>query len=189
MSSSELSARLRFLNDSAHLLAATAPSTSRHLRSKCNTLISEHELVLSNTQKGSACGACGTIAIMGWEGTMHTELPPSRRKNARLNGQAAKQTKILVYQCKTCGSKTRSPLGTPPSAIRRKSTTSDSRSLAPSHSLNKATSSSSVPEVKSNSKKRAKARKGGLEALLAAKKAGPEAPGFGLDLMDFMTKS
>jgi len=28
-----------------------------------------------------------------------------------------------------------------------------------------------------------------LEALLTAKKAGPEASGFGLDLMDFMKKS
>jgi hypothetical protein len=44
--------------------------------------------------------------------------------------------------------------------------------------------------AKSNSKKRAKARKrGGLEALLAAKETSREVSGFGLDLMDFMKKS
>ncbi|KAE9380341.1 hypothetical protein N431DRAFT_324423 [Stipitochalara longipes BDJ] len=165
MSSSELPARLRFLNDSAHLLATAAPSTSRHLRSRCNALMSENELALSDAQKQDACGACGTIVIQGWEGTMHTESQPSQRKKARLNGQAAKQTKTLTYQCKTCGRTTRFLLGTPSSATRRK-------------------------PISSNSKKRAKARKrGSLEALLAAKKAGPKVSGFGLDLMDFMKKS
>ncbi|PMD35334.1 hypothetical protein L207DRAFT_436121 [Hyaloscypha variabilis F] len=167
MSSLELSARLRFLNDSAHLLVTAAPSTSRHLRSRCNALMSENELAPSETNKRDACGGCGTIAILGWEGTMHTESQSSQQKKIRLNGQPAKQTKTMVYQCKTCGRKTRLPLGTPSSATRRKPISSEPRF-----------------------KKRAKARKrGGLEALLAARKPDSAASGFGLDLMDFMKKS
>jgi RNase P subunit RPR2 len=190
MSSPELSARLRFLNDSAHLLVTAAPSTSRHLRSRCDALMSENELAPSETYKRDACGACGTIAILGWEGAIHTESQSSQQKKIRLNGQPAKQTKTMIYQCKTCGRKTRLPLGTPSSATRRKPISSEPRLLPTSHSLTTSTPSSSVSEIKSNSKKRAKARKrGGLEALLAARKPDSAASGFGLDLMDFMKKS
>jgi hypothetical protein len=62
--------------------------------------------------------------------------------------------------------------------------------MSTSQPLTKPNPGSSIPEAKSNSKKRAKVRKrGGLEALLTAKKAGPEVSGFGFDLMDFMKKS
>jgi hypothetical protein len=62
--------------------------------------------------------------------------------------------------------------------------------MSTSQALTKPSPGSSVSEAKSSSKKRAKARKqDGLKALLAAKKSGPEASGFGLDLMDFMKKS
>ncbi|PMD54549.1 uncharacterized protein K444DRAFT_597481 [Hyaloscypha bicolor E] len=165
MSSPELSARLRYLNDSAHLLANTAPSTSRQLRSRCDVLMSENDLGPSDAHRQDACGACGTIMVLGWAGTMKTGPQPSRRRKPRPDGQAIKQTKALIYECKTCHRKTRFPLSEPPPATRYK-------------------------KASSNSKKRAKARKrGGLEALLTAKKAGPEASGFGLDLMDFMKKS
>jgi hypothetical protein len=62
--------------------------------------------------------------------------------------------------------------------------------MSTSQALTKPSPGSSVSEAKSSRKKRAKARKqDGLKALLDAKKSGPEASGFGLDLMDFMKKS
>jgi RNase P subunit RPR2 len=190
MLSPELSARLRYLNDSAHLLANTAPSTSRQLRSRCDVLMSENDLAPSDAHRQDACGACGTIMVLGWVGTMKTGPQPSRRRKPRPDGQAIKQTKALIYECKTCHRKTRFPLSEPPPATRYKNPSSTSRLLSTSQSLTKPMPSSLVPEARSNSKKRAKARKrGGLEALLTAKKAGPEASGFGLDLMDFMKKS
>lgn len=188
MSSPELWARLRYLNDSAHLLATVAPSTSRHLRSRCDALISEKELASSDAHRRNACGACGTIMILGWEGTMQTEPRPSRRRTAQPDGQAVKQTKALVYKCKTCYRKTRFPLSDPPEATRHKVTSSNSRVMSTSELLTKPSPVSLA--AKSNSKKRAKARKrGGLEALLAAKETSREVSGFGLDLMDFMKKS
>jgi RNase P subunit RPR2 len=190
MSSPELSARLRYLNDSAHLLATTASSTSRHLRSQCNALMSENELAPSDAYRRDACGACGTIVILGWDGTLQTEPQPSRRRKARTDGRALRQTKALIYKCQTCGRKTRFPLSNPIQATRHKPKSSNSSPMATSLPLTKPTPGFSVPEAKSDRKKRAKARKrGSLEALLAAKKAGPEVSGFGLDLMDFMNKS
>jgi RNase P subunit RPR2 len=190
MASSDILARLRYLNDSAHLLATTAPATSRHLILRCNALMFERELETSETQTLKACGACGTIMILGWEGTLQTEGQPSRRKKAPQKGQDVKHTKALIYNCKTCGRKTRFALGTPPQANKQKSGSSNSRSMSTIQTLPKPSLGSSAPEAKLSSKKRAKTRKrGGLEALLAAKKAGPETSGFGLNLMDFMKKS
>lgn len=190
MSSPELSARLRYLNDSAHLLATAAPSTSRHLRSRYDTLMAENELAPLNAHRRDACGACGTIMMLGWQATMQTEAQSSRWRTARHGGPAVKQTKTIIYECKTCHRKTRFLLGNPPLATRQRSISSNVTSMSTSQRLNKRIPSSSGPEAMSNSKKRAKTRKrGGLRALLAAKKAGPEAAGFGLDLMDFMNKS
>ena len=189
MASPELSARLRFFNESAHLLATTAPATSRQLISRCNALMTDNEPDTSEAQRLNACGACGTIMIVGWEGTKKMESQPARRGKGPRDGQAVKHTKALVYHCETCGKKTQSPLGTKLQAYRQNLTTSGLRSNITSQSITKPSPASSAPEAKSSSKKRAKAKKrGGLEAILAAKKAG-EYSGFGLDLMDFMKKS
>ena len=189
MVSPELSARLRFLNESAHLLATTAPTISRQLTSRCNALMTDNTLDTSEAQRLNACGACGTIMIVGWEGTKKMESQPARRGKALRDGQAVKQTKALVYLCETCGKKTRFPLSTKSQAYKHELTTSGLRSNITSQSSTKPSPASSAPEAKSSSKKRAKAKKrGGLEAILAAKKAG-DSSGFGLDLMDFMKKS
>lgn len=188
MSSPEVRARLRYLNDSAHLLATIAPSTSRHLQSRCDALISEKELDSSDAHRQNACAACGTIMILGWEGTMQTKPRPSRRRKAQHDGQAVKHTKALIYECKTCYQKTRFPFSGPPQVTRDKATSYDSRALSTSELLIKPSPVSLA--TKSSGKKRAKARKrGGLEALLAAKGTNREVSGFGLDLMDFMKKS
>jgi RNase P subunit RPR2 len=190
MSSPELSARLRYLNDSAHILATIAPSTSRQLRSQCNALMSENDVARSDAYRRDACGACGAIMLLGWEGTINTEQHSSRRRNAQVDGQALKQTKTLIYGCKTCHRKTHFSLSKPSPATRNKRTSLTSKLLSASQSLTEPISGSLVPVERSNSKKRAKARKrGGLEALLAAQKQSPGTSGFELDLMDFMKKS
>jgi RNase P subunit RPR2 len=190
MASAELSARLRYLNDSAHLLAITAPATSRRLIARCYALMFENKLDPSEAQRQNACGACGTIMALGWDGTMQTESQPSRRSKDIRDGQGHQHSKALICKCETCGRKTRLPLNTRPQANRRKSASSNLRSMSTSQSLTKPNSGSQVLEVKTRGKKRARARKrGGLEAILAGKKVNPETSGFGLDLMDFMKKS
>jgi RNase P subunit RPR2 len=189
MSSAELSARLRYLNDAAHLQATAAPSTSRHLRSRCNALMAENELSLAETHRREACGACGTLTILGLRATMRSETQPARRRRARPGSPATQQTKSLLYECNTCSRKTRFPLSNPLPATRHKTTSVNSRSILTSQPLTKLVSGSSVSETRSSSKKRTKARKrGGLKALLAAKNSVHRVSGFGLDLMDFMKK-
>jgi RNase P subunit RPR2 len=190
MASAELSARLCYLNDSAHVLAKTAPTTSRHLISRRNALMFENELDPSEAQRRNACGTCGTIMILGWEGTMQTETQLSRGKKLQPHGQGAKPTKALIYNCETCGRKSRFPLNHPSQTNRHRSVSSNSRPISTSQFLTRPNSASSALEAKPGSKKRTKARKrGGLEALLASRKIGPESSGFGIDLMDLMKKS
>ncbi|TVY82057.1 Uncharacterized protein LSUE1_G005548 [Lachnellula suecica] len=188
MASPELSARLRFLNDSAHLLVASAPETSRHLMSKHNYLLFDSYIDISDAQRRKACVACGTIMIMGWNGTLETQR--TRRKGKRRE-EASQPAKVMVYKCESCGNKTRHPLPGPPRAIRSKATYS--KAVPPSSST--ATSLSKEPPAptqspNSSSKKRAKSRKqGSLQAILAKQKAQETTgSGFGLDLMDFMKK-
>ncbi|TVY49943.1 hypothetical protein LOCC1_G000472 [Lachnellula occidentalis] len=190
MAAPEVSARLRYLNDSAHLLAATAPETSRHLMSRHDSLLFDSNLNPPNTQKRKACGACGTIMILGWNGVLEIEQPG--RKNKRRQGKVSNPQRAVVYTCNCCGSKTRNSFPTPPQKY--KPGTKSSKTVPIS-----ATASSRTPQTKdtpslgqslnSNSKKRAKSRKqGSLQAILAKQKAaeGASASGFGLDLMDFM---
>lgn len=181
MASEGLSARLKYLNKSANLLAIAAPSTSCHLMSRRNSLIAENDLPLSEAQKRSACRACGTIMVLGWEGTMGEKTRSRRTKKTPQSGQDIKKA-VLSYKCDTCGRQTRFESGPKPPAYRRKSASSKLNSTS-------VTTATTSVEVKTNAKKRSKARKrGGLEALLAAKKTEPETSGFGLDLMDFMKK-
>ncbi|KAF4637010.1 hypothetical protein G7Y89_g1079 [Cudoniella acicularis] len=187
MASVELSARLRYLSDSAHLLAATAPATSKHLMSRHNALLFENGLDPSEEQKRRTCGACGTILIIGWEGSMKIQHLQSRQKNGK-NGKNDVPAKAMVYTCDCCGRKTRQPITT--SSQRYKIPSRSSKSIISSTALHSTDthSRSTVPTPESSnssSKKRAKNRKhGGLSAILAKQQSlqGATASGFGLDL-------
>jgi RNase P subunit RPR2 len=177
MASPELSARLRYLNESAHLLATTAPETSRYLMSRCNALIFDHQIEVDDKQKMASCGACGTLILPGWEGILesHCERSKGIKKGKRQN--RAVQSRSLVYECGTCGKKTQERVEPPPPV--KKNVVGASVSKAPKQLT------VSTP-AQSSSKKRAKARKGGLVAILAQKKTVDTSGGF--DLMDFMKK-
>lgn len=186
MASPELSARLRYLNDSAHLLATVAPETSRHLMLRHNSLLGDSNLETSEAQEGKACGACGTIIIIGWNGTLQTQR--ARNRNTR-HGEASKTGRIMLYKCDSCGRTTRHHVAVAPQNTRTKSITSKPvPSLAPAFSDTPA-KSATIQTSTSSSKKRAKSRKqGSLQAMLAKQKESQALPGsgFGLDLMDFM---
>jgi ribonuclease MRP protein subunit SNM1 len=189
----DVSARLRFLNESAYLLSTTAPEVSRHLMSKHNSLLLEQNGTLTEQQKRTSCGACGTIIIMGWEGKMEIESTKAPRR--KVTKEAAKtlqqKPKAMVYTCNSCDNITRFPIDStmkPPryKGIPKQGPISGIAEPAP------------VPEVASSSvtlnsaiKKRTRAKKQtGLGAILAKQKAAqPSGNGFGLDLMDFMKKS
>lgn len=194
MASAALLARLRFLSDSAHLLATTAPATSAYLMSQCNGVMFENDLETTEAHRRKACGACGNIMLPGLSSTIRKEIRHSarRKRKSRMDKpDHAKQARATVYECSFCHRNTRLLLPTTtPTAIRKSSrhnTRAVSLQSASSSTPSNSQSQSPAPtSANASSKKRAKSRKhGGLQALLA-KKNESQRGGFGLDLMDLM---
>jgi ribonuclease MRP protein subunit SNM1 len=192
MAAPELSARLRYLNESAHLLATTAPETSRHLMSKHNSLMFDNNLDPTESQRRKACGACGTIMVSGWQGKVEVDSQGARRGKRRPSVQASKKPSV-VYTCNSCSRKTRFLLNSSSKPARHKAVPSQ----LISSSIGKVASTAPITDVNpttstanSSSKKRAQSRKkSGLGAILAKQRTSQSAgTGFGLDLMDFMKK-
>ncbi|CZT08197.1 hypothetical protein WAI453_002200 [Rhynchosporium graminicola] len=183
----ELSARLRFLNDSAHLLATNSPATSRYLMSRHNALLYDSKIELSDAQKQKACGACGTIMILGWEATIAIEKSSKRgtaRKEAKVGNH---QPRAMVYSCTTCFRKTRFSTGMSKPARRRRTTLHSTNKL-PALMPPFQTKDAKTP-AKSGSKGKSR-KKGVLDAMMARSQASqPSSSGFGLNLSDFMKKS
>ena len=201
MASPDLSARLHYLDDSAHLLAKTAPATSKYLMSKCNSLMFDNNIEQPESHKWKACGACGTIMILGWDGMVELQSQRSRRgKNASVR-KATHLARAMVYKCKSCGRKTRINISS--SAPKQKSSSlshaEHSSSITQTSNTSLLSGISTPPQHTSNpsatttsaSKKRSKAKKqSGLEALLVRQRATDfRGSGFGLDLLDFMKKT
>jgi ribonuclease MRP protein subunit SNM1 len=205
MAAPSISARLKYLNDSAHLLVISAPGTSAYLMSRCNTLMFDNDLNQSDAQKRHVCGACGNIMMLGWTGTRQMEsLKVQRgRRNARstVPQSSIAKVKTVVYTCERCSRRTRQSINT---TIPRSSKTLDlnnhpeasqiatpfKASLLETHP---AARTLSLTPANASSRKRAKIRKqGGLQALLA-KTNETDTRGssgdFGLDLLDLMKKA
>lgn len=203
MVSPGLTARLRYLNDSAHLLAATAPATSKYLMSKCNSLMFDNDIEQPESHKEKACGACGTIMILGWGGKLEIDFQSARRRKSTPLKSATDRARAMVYKCESCGRKTRITISPSPlprhksislSHTKHSSGTagaSNTSSLSGNPTVQEAKSNNpSTPSASSSSKKRTKARKqGGLEAILARQKATDSRGPSGFDLLDFMKKA
>lgn len=201
MASPDLSARLRYLNDSAHLLATTAPTTSKYLVSKCNSLMFDNSIEQPESHKRKVCGACGTIMILGWHGRVELQSQRSRRGKNVSAEKATDRARAMVYKCESCGRKSRINISS--SAPKRKSSsvshTEHLSSITPTSNTPLLPGISTPPQPTSNtsatttsaSKKRSKAKKqSGLEAILARQRAtDSRGSGFGLNLFDFMKKN
>ncbi len=204
MASNELTtATLRFLTDAGHLLAAAAPETSAYLMSRRSDLMFEHEVPLSDKQRQSVCSCCGHIMVLG--NGSHLQVKPGRRPSKKLRpdqrSKAANTTRRPQSQtacgptkaitCGRCGGVTEVKLPAPGMILRRKAKPekgTKSSGPAVSSGLSSAAQEMSSQKATSNasSKKRAKSRKAGLQALL--NQPSTSRPGLGLSLADFMAK-
>ncbi|KAK3345460.1 hypothetical protein B0H65DRAFT_509168 [Neurospora tetraspora] len=215
-SSTELSATLDFLTDAAHLLATTAPETSAFLMSQRGNLMFENELPQSDVQRQHVCSCCGHIMIPGHGSTLKFEHQKAVRKRLRAGQKFTKtpvQTKQQIQESRkgpvkriTCGHCTRQTeikfpapapisrrsinLKTQPQQQAPKTTTGLKPNAAPTlGSLTALSAQKPTPSSSANSKKRAKSRKAGLQALLDQSNASKSSrPGLGLSLADFMQK-
>lgn len=198
MASSDLAATLRFLTDAGHILATAAPETSAYLLSQRNGLMFEHEMPLSDKQREHVCTCCGHIMLPGQGSNLrfkqktraNREPCPARRSKLKEKPPSG-PTKTV--HCGHCSRTTEIRLP-PPDPIPRRSVKAQSVSKPPplgSGSSLPQTPQEALPQKTSanaSSKKRAKTRKAGLQALLDQSNAARNTPGLGLSLADFMEK-
>lgn len=199
-------ARDRFLKEAAHLLAITSPTTSATLGAARDSLLQAQDADIEAEPKEwhvirrEACGACGNTMAPGWScevtlGNQSTDASKARKDGMLKDWKRRKGTakerdrkeKGMVYTCLRCNRKTVQPLQ---SRARRQSRVAYRGLIAnkPTSVLAKADQEDKSKDARSanaSSKQRAKARKGGLQAMLAQSKTQNNAKQ-GLDLMDFM---
>ncbi|KAF5719684.1 hypothetical protein FGLOB1_1056 [Fusarium globosum] len=186
MAVSELPGTIDFLTDAAHLLRATAPETSAHLMSQRGHLLQQHGVTLSDFQRQHVCGGCGIIMIPGQEATLKLDARKSlqRKKakskkpsgNSTLKATEDHQGPCKILHCDNCQRDTRIVMPPPGPAVRRKTAQSKVKKVSTPIEQPKQTSNAS-------SKKRAKNRKAGLQALLSGQKQQTTNP---LSLSHFM---
>ncbi|KAL2684809.1 hypothetical protein Neosp_005900 [[Neocosmospora] mangrovei] len=183
MALSELPGTVDFLTDAAHLLRMTAPETSAHLMSVRGQLLFQQGIPSSDIQRQHVCGRCGLIMIPGRGSTLKVDA----RKAIRRKAEGAKSTKstpevsqplgpFKVFHCNSCQQDTKISLPPPGPATRRKA--------AIQSKVKKAVAPEPLkPTANASSKKRAKNRKAGLQALLSGQKQQTANP---LSLSHFM---
>ncbi|KAK2628001.1 hypothetical protein QTJ16_002647 [Diplocarpon rosae] len=184
MDPKEISARLTFLGDSAHMLAATAPATARYMMSTHNAIMFETNIEPTESQMMRACGACGNIMILGWDATLELRMKGKGKQGV----EADKQIKTMVYNCGTCSRKTRISTGTSKPPARHGKTISES--LSSPRSISNRTASQPITTATTSKRRNRQKNKGALAAILAKneKSQASSSSGFGLDLLDFMKK-
>ncbi len=179
---SNLSAQLKFLTDASHLLAAAAPETSAYLMRRRNNLMVNHDLELSDVQRQHACTSCGHIMILG-QGTK-LEFEPRKSFHSRTRSRVATRQPpdrgmSKVFICASCSRETRVAMS-PPQPIARGKKPAPPTAAA-------GTAAAEKPPAHASSKRRAKDRKAGLQALLLRNQAAAVQPSR-LSLSDFMKK-
>lgn len=192
---------LNFLTDAAYLLATTAPEASAHLMTQRNALMFNNELAQSDVQRQHICGSCGHIMIPGKRTMLKFETQKTIRKagNKKDKSRSAPRGTQKQLTCDMCGRFTKISLP-PPAPIMRHAKPVfkpvSARTMVTASSSNRAANTSATasapepPKVSTNasSKKRAKSRKQGLQALLEQTSSAKAGTGLGLSLADFMKK-
>lgn len=193
---------LRFVTEAGHLLATTAPETSAYVMSRRNDLMFEHEIPLSDKERQHVCTSCGHIMLFGQDSDLQfssrkrptmkpRSVPGSKGKATRLPGPQASSGPTKAITCGHCNRLTEVRLPAPARISRQKVKVVKSTKapgIGVGASLSSAAQEPPSQKATSNasSKKRAKSRKAGLQALLNQSSA--SRPGLGLSLADFMQK-
>lgn len=199
MANESLASSLRFLTDAAHLLATTAPETSAHLMTQRSALMFNNDLPQSDAQRQHVCGSCGHIMIQGKGSTIKLEAEKAMRKSRMRKVAPTNQAKKPVVPaagtlkqltCRNCARYTKIQLPPAPRAMRhgpKPARLSSARGIGTVPAVPSAMSEPPKVSANANSKKRAKNRKQGLQALLQQSQAS-NSMGLGLSLTDFMKK-
>lgn len=196
----DLSPHVHFLSDAAHLLSQSAPETSAFLMSRRNHLLVENDMPISDAQRQHVCSCCGHIMVPGAGDVLKIETEKALRsrtkRRPRHQAQEQKRTKrpggiSKVMTCGNCSQQTRLKLEGPSRVSRRKKAAQQETSASQEKKRAQASATGHEPvkvSANASSKKRAKNRKAGLQALLDQKQGSASATGNGLSLADFMKR-
>ncbi|OHW94055.1 RNAse P Rpr2/Rpp21/SNM1 subunit domain-containing protein [Colletotrichum incanum] len=177
MDPSTLPAHLSYLNDAAHLLRTSAPESSAYLMNHHNELMFLNDVEQNDVRRQHVCGACGHIMIPGQGSTLKLE-PEKALKNkrrgiklrdpkAKVEPQRRAGTRKL-FNCGNCSRTTKVSFPPPPPVVRRRAKP-EQAPVGKGHQTS--TAELAKPATSnSSSKKRAKNRKAGLQALLSQAK-------------------
>ncbi|ORY13744.1 hypothetical protein BCR34DRAFT_480635 [Clohesyomyces aquaticus] len=192
--------RLKFLKEAAHLISIPSPAVSATLGAEYDKLLLLQDADLQATKKEwdahrrEICGACGNLMVPGWSCEVSPEkIVPDKvdkDKTKSPSKRLSRQGKAMAYSCLRCHRRTVQSLPPrPPKHLNRNP--SQIPEAVPDRETMKARpadQSRVAKSTSSNSKQRAKARKGGLHAILGKSKTQNSAQqgGLGLDLMDFL---
>lgn len=190
MTSSSSAARLRYLNDAAHLLAYSAPSTAAVLQSRYNSILDQHEQLILDSRRKEICSSCG-FNMLWIPICLPASTETKEKKTGRSKFDASKaqvEVKKTVLSCCRCHAKTYHEM---PPAKRTKGALNENKNAKTAIP----DTQPAVEAVDTNKpagvapRKRTKARKNqSLQAMFAKSKAEVSAgkSGYGLDLMDLM---
>lgn len=179
MATSQLNPALDFLTDAAHLLRDSAPEISAHLMSHRGQRLQSSGLTQSDKERQHVCAACGHIMNPGQGSILKLEARKSIKRSKtgaqlpRIATTATGPTKIAT--CGICHSQTRIALSSPGSASRH-------QKVKKPEPVKNEPENNQKPTANATSKKRAKNRKAGLQALLSNQ----QKPSKSLSLSDFM---
>ena len=189
---SDSAPRLNFLRDSAHCFDSLSPSTAAFLRSAHNQILHSQFKSLNQRQKDTFCGACGNIRSPEKTKTIEIKKKPVSRVSKRRSDGAT------IYKCLCCHRRTIKPTRRDPriqSSVPQPNTETGSTSTIQQSTESPSQQPGPQPVAQlaqgdrpskstenASSKKRAKTRKGGLQALMASKQQSQPS----LDLFDFL---
>lgn len=189
-SAHQAEARAKFLQEAAHLLAVSSPTTAAFIGRARNSLVEDAELEVSSKESDAyrrgICGACGNVMIPGWSCKVSNRLPgKSSAKHDNSNSKGStKPGKRTCYTCLRCHRETQLALQQRPRRKNKKFASVIDAAPAPATRKPAKEIEDTPKTLNASSKQRQKARKGGLQALLDKKKTEASSAG-GLDLMDF----
>ncbi|KAH9893888.1 hypothetical protein F4778DRAFT_299917 [Xylariomycetidae sp. FL2044] len=209
MATDLLPENLSYLTDAAHLLATASPEISAHLMTQRKSLMLTNDIHPPDLQREHVCGSCGHIMIPGQGDVLKFETEKAVRHQRRRQVKSTTPIRSRGVGCKKritcdmCGRYTLISFPTAPPALKhgvkkrlppgplQSSTCAPILSLpSASHPSGSAVSTGDAPKpsANANSKKRAKNRKQGLQALLQQSANSKSQMGLGLSLSDFMKK-
>lgn len=188
--SSVAASRTTFLDKASLLLATASPAVSAELRSSlnddpaCNNVASHNHVC--------TCKSCGTVLILGWNGSiLRSNAGPRSRQDRLANKNTLKSMKVQCSQCNsiTTLESTKPARETVRKVTRDKPTTStESRALVEDEQRRSTMPKPTIPASTENPATRKRSRnnkKSSLQSLLADHKSSKQKTS-NLDIMDFM---